>query len=58
MSVNDDTQTITVAGLADDEYAVFRYAKNLRASGRFALVVITNMYQVEHQTGFALRLTK
>jgi len=58
LSVSDDTQTITVAGLADDENAVFRYAKNLRASRRFALVVITNMYQVEHQIGFALRLTK
>ena len=49
---------LTVRGLADNEDAVFRYAKDLRASGRFALVVITDLYEEERQTGFTLTLTK
>jgi len=58
LRVSDDTETLTVQGLANDEDAVFRYAKDLRASGRFALVVITNMQPKEQQIGFALTLIK
>lgn len=58
LSVHDDTETLTVQGLAEDKDAVFRYAEALRASGRFALVVITNMSRDEQQIRFTLRLTK
>ena len=58
LSVSDDTETITVEGFGDDEKAIFSYARDLRASGRFALVVITDMHQEEHQIGFTLTLTK
>ena len=57
-SVSDNTETLTVQGLADDEDAVFRYAEDLRATGRFALVVITDMHQEEQQIRFSLTLTK
>jgi len=58
LSVSDDTETITVEGFGDDEKAIFSYARDLRTSGRFALVVITDMHQEEHQIGFTLTLTK
>ena len=58
LSVTDDTKTLTVKGLADDEDAVFRYAEDLRASGRFVLVVITDMHTEEQRLGFTLMLTK
>lgn len=57
-SITHSDDTLTVTGLADDEDAVFRYAKDLRASGRFVLVVITEMHEEKHQTGFTLRLSK
>jgi type IV pilus assembly protein PilM len=41
----DDTKSIILEGLADDEKAFFGYARDLRASGRFAQVVITKMAQ-------------
>ena len=44
-SVRHSSDSITMEGTGDDEHAVFRYAENLRASGRFALVVITDMHQ-------------
>jgi len=50
--------TLTVSGSADDEYTIFNYAQDLRASGRFALVVITNMQPKEQQIGFTLILVK
>jgi type IV pilus assembly protein PilM len=56
--VSHSGDTLTVRGLADDEDAVFRYARDLRASGRFALVVITDVHEEERQTGFTLTLTK
>ena len=58
VTVSDNTKTLTVHGLANNEEAVFTYAKELRASGRFALVVITNMRQQEQQMSFSLTLTK
>jgi type IV pilus assembly protein PilM len=58
--VTHSGDTLTVKGLADDEDAIFRYAKDLRASGRFAMVVITEMREeVEvQQTSFTLTLIK
>ncbi len=60
VSVDDDTETITVECLAADEDAVFSYAEDLRASGRFVLVVISKMERTEDQSGvkFELTLTK
>jgi len=57
-SVTHSGATLTVKGLADDEGAIFRYAKDLRAGGRFALVVITDVHEVELRMGFTLTLTK
>jgi len=56
--VIDDTSTLTVNGLGDDEDAIFSYARNLRASGRFTMVVITDMRQKDYQTEFTIILTK
>lgn len=57
-SVTHSGDTLTVTGSADDKDAVFRYAKDLRATSRFALVVITDMHEEEHRMGFTLTLTK
>jgi len=50
--------SLTVSGSADDKSTIFNYAQGLRASGRFALVVITNMQPKEQQIGFTLTLIK
>jgi len=57
-SVSHSGSTVTVRGLADDEDAVFSYARDLRASDRFALVVITEMHEEGHQMSFSLQLNK
>lgn len=54
-SVSDNTETLTVQGSADDEGAIFHYAGDLRATGRFALVVIREM---DDERNFKLELTK
>ena len=54
-SVTHKGNTITVTGLAQDNDAVFSYARDLRASKRFALVVITSM---DKEGNFTLQLTK
>ena len=58
--ISHKSNTLTVQGRGDDEDAVFSYAKDLRASGRFALVVISKMGQDEENpgVGFTLELTK
>ena len=54
-AVNHNTTTVSVTGSADNEDAVFRYAEDLRASGRFSLVVVSRI----NDTGdFALTLFK
>ena len=58
LKVTHDGDTLIVEGLfgRDD---VFGFAEDLRASGRFTLVVITNMSQDEQQQiRFTLRLSK
>jgi type IV pilus assembly protein PilM len=57
-NVSGSIGTITVNGWGDNEEAIFSYAEDLRASGRFALVVITDMHQGEDKMGFTLTLTK
>jgi type IV pilus assembly protein PilM len=52
-SVNHDTKTITIDGLADREDAIFGYARDLRATGRFVQVVITKV----EETGEGQRLS-
>jgi type IV pilus assembly protein PilM len=54
-SVNHGGNTVTVAGEANDEDSVFSYARSLRASGRFALVVIS---KINESGDFTLVLTK
>jgi len=54
-SVNHGGDSLTVRGKGDNRDAVFRYARSLRASGRFALVVITN---INEGADFTLVLTK
>jgi len=58
LSITHSSSTLIVKGLFSDKGAVFGYAEDLRASGRFALVVITDIHQEEHQMGFTLTLTK
>ncbi len=60
LTVNHNTETMTINGIADDEELIFSYASNLRASGRFALVVISNISYNEDgsRTSFTLTLTK
>jgi len=57
LKVSGNTEAMTVTGRGADALAVFRYARQLRASGRFGLLVITDMHQEELQTGFTLLLT-
>jgi type IV pilus assembly protein PilM len=59
-SVNHDTRNITIEGLADREDAIFTYAKDLRASGRFVQVVITRMEETQEgeRLSFTLTLVK
>lgn len=59
-SVNNDTKTVTIEGLADREDAIFSYARDLRASGRFAQVVVTKMEATEEgqRLSFTLTLVK
>ena len=47
--------SLTVTGKGDNKDTVFSYAKSLRASGRFDLVVIT---EIDRAGGFTLVLTK
>ena len=54
--VSHSGSILTVEGLFSDEDAVFRYARDLRDSGRFAQVVITRMEK--EGTSFTLRLIK
>jgi type IV pilus assembly protein PilM len=54
-SVDHKGNSLTVTGKGDDRDAVFRYGKNLRASGRFALVVIT---EIDEEGYFQLDLSK
>ena len=56
-SVNHNTNTITIEGLADREDAIFSYAKDLRASGRFAQVAITRMEEIQEGERMSFTLT-
>jgi len=58
-NVTHNGNAVTVKGLAAGEDAVFSYARDLRASGRFALVVITEMARQEGgKISFTLAATK
>jgi Tfp pilus assembly protein PilN len=58
LSVTHSSDTLTVKGLFSDKDAVFHYGEDLRATGRFVLVVITEIHTEEHRLGFTLMLTK
>ncbi|MBN2186880.1 MAG: pilus assembly protein PilM [Dehalococcoidia bacterium] len=57
-SVAHNGDTLAIKGLADGEDDIFRYAKDLRDTNRFALVVITDMEQEDYLMRFTLTLTK
>ena len=57
-SIGHSGDTITIRGLADGEDAFFNFARDLRASGRFTQVLISEMRKEGYQIGFALTLTK
>jgi len=50
--------SVTVNGEASDEDAIFRYADNLRRSGRFSNVWISSITGSEGAFAFAFSLTK
>ncbi len=54
-TVRHEGDSLTVTGKGDNTDAVFRYGKNLRASGRFTLVVIT---RIDEDGYFTFVLTK
>jgi len=56
--IKHTTESITVNGWGDDESTVFGYARQLRESGRFRLVVITDMHQEGVETAFTIFLAK
>ena len=58
LDVSGNAETMTVSGRGADAAAVFKYARELRASGRFGSVVITDMHQEELQMGFTVLLTE
>ena len=41
--VNYGNQSTTINGIAPDEAGIFRYARDLRSSGQFSLVVILSI---------------
>lgn len=58
LDINHGGNTITVKGLLRNKDELFTCAEELRASRRFALVVITDMHSEEQRLGFTLTLTK
>jgi len=49
---------INVSGWGDSEQAVFTYARQLRSSGKWTLVVLTSMSTDDAQTAFTLTLSR
>ena len=47
--VNHSVAQVIVNGMAPDEDGIFEYARNLRSSGRFSVVVISSIKAVEEQ---------
>jgi len=57
-SINHDGATVDIAGRGADEKAVFGYARQLRSSGRWSLVVINSLALEEVETTFSITLHK
>jgi type IV pilus assembly protein PilM len=55
-SINHSGSVVDVSGWGASEQAVFAYARQLRTSGRWSLVVLTSMSADEVQTGFTIEL--
>jgi len=49
---------LTISGVAPDEDEVLKYARDLRASGRFSQVIISTMEKTEDGVSFKFILTK
>ena len=58
LEITHNEDTIVVRGLSDDEDNVFFCARDLRASGRFVNVVVTEIGEKDEGTSFILTLTK
>ena len=59
LSITHEGGSLTVSGSFTNKDTVLNYAEDLRASGRFALVVISDIHQGEPpQMAFTLTLTK
>ena len=58
LEITHNEDTVVVKGLSDDEDTVFLCARDLRASGRFVLVVITEIREKDEKTSFIITLTK
>jgi type IV pilus assembly protein PilM len=53
--VNHNIDTVTVKGVSPTETSIFRYARDLRSSDRFSIVIISSIEAVEEEeeiTGF------
>lgn len=55
-SINHGGTIVNISGLAADEQAMFNYARQLRTSGRWDLVVINTVSQEDVQTAFTMTL--
>jgi type IV pilus assembly protein PilM len=57
-TINLNGDAATVSGWGDSEQAIFSYARQLRTSGRWTLVVLANLSAEEVQTSFSISLQK
>ena len=55
-SINHSGSVVDISGWGANEQAVFAYARQLRTSGRWNLVVITSMSVDDVETGFTIAL--
>ena len=55
-SINHSGSVVAISGWGASEQAVFAYARQLRTSGRWNLVVITSMSVDDVETGFTIAL--
>lgn len=60
VEVNHTGDSVTVNGISPDEYDIFQYARDLRASGRFPTVIISSIEAIDDEgevTGFGFELS-
>jgi type IV pilus assembly protein PilM len=57
-TINMSGDAVSLSGWGDSEQAVFSFARQLRTSGRWSLVVLSSMSTDEVQTAFSISLQK